>query len=50
VYDQRGGPTPPPIAQPPDGYPRVSGATADIGAHEVQKSDIVFDTGFDGCP
>ncbi|HZX90800.1 MAG TPA: choice-of-anchor Q domain-containing protein, partial [Rudaea sp.] len=50
VYDQRGGPTPPPIAQPPDGYPRVSGPSADIGAHEVQKSDIVYYTEFEtGC-
>ena len=50
VYDQRGGPTPPPIAPPPDGYPRVSGPSADIGAHEVQKSDIVFYGEFEtGC-
>ena len=27
----------------PTGYP-------DIGAYEVQKDDIVFDAGFDGCP
>lgn len=27
----------------PTGYP-------DIGAYEVQKNDIVFDAGFDGCP
>jgi hypothetical protein len=38
LYDQRG-----------FGYARVSGG-ADIGADEVQKSDIVFDAGFDGCP
>lgn len=31
-------------------YPRVSGMTADIGAYEVQQDDIVFNTGFDGCP
>jgi hypothetical protein len=52
VYDQRGGPMPPPdpLPQPPVGYPRVSGATADIGAHEVQKSDIVFYAEFEtGC-
>jgi len=28
----------------------VSGSSADIGAYEVQRSDIVFDAGFDGCP
>ena len=40
LYDQRG-----------NGYPRVSGSSADIGAHEVQKSDIVFYTEFEtGCP
>ncbi len=39
-----------PLPQPPDGYPRVSGAAADIGAHEVQKSDIVFYAEFEtGC-
>jgi hypothetical protein len=39
AYDQRG-----------VGYPRVSGASADIGAHEVQKTDIVFNTEFEtGC-
>ncbi|GAA0713823.1 choice-of-anchor Q domain-containing protein [Dokdonella soli] len=32
------------------GYPRVSGAAADIGAYEVQQADIVFNNGFDGCP
>jgi hypothetical protein len=49
-YDERGGPTPPPIAQPPDGYPRVSGPSADIGAYEVQKTDIVFNAEFEtGC-
>ena len=33
-------------------YARVSGLTmkADIGAHEVQQDDIVFDTDFEGCP
>jgi len=52
VYDQRGGPMPPPdpLPQPPDGYPRVSGTFADIGAHEVQKTDIVFYSEFEtGC-
>ncbi len=37
--DQRGAP-----------YTRVSGVRADIGAYEVQKNDIVFNSGFDGCP
>jgi hypothetical protein len=32
------------------GYPRVSGTTADIGAYEVQQDDVIFDSGFDGCP
>jgi len=31
-------------------YPRVSGLFADIGAYEVNQSDIVFNGGFDGCP
>ena len=30
-------------------YLRVSGPSADIGAYEVQKSDIVFGAAFDGC-
>ncbi len=30
-------------------YVRVSGLQADIGAYEVQKDDIVFGAGFDGC-
>jgi hypothetical protein len=39
LYDQRG-----------PGYPRVSNSIADIGAHEVQKTDIVFNTEFEtGC-
>ena len=39
LYDQRG-----------PGYPRVSNGIADIGAHEVQKSDIVFNAEFEtGC-
>lgn len=37
-FDQRGAP-----------FVRVSGARADIGAYEVQQSDIVFNSGFDGC-
>ena len=31
-------------------YARVSGAAADIGAYEVQQSDIIFNTSFEGCP
>jgi len=31
-------------------YPRKSGTFADIGAFEVQQTDTVFDSGFDGCP
>ena len=31
-------------------YPRISGLFADIGAYEVNQSDIVFNGGFDGCP
>jgi hypothetical protein len=31
-------------------YPRKSGTFADIGAFEVQQTDTVFDTAFDGCP
>ena len=39
LYDQRG-----------IGFPRVSGPSADIGAHEVQKTDIVFNSEFEtGC-
>jgi hypothetical protein len=39
LYDQRG-----------PGYSRVSNGIADIGAHEVQKTDIVFNAEFEtGC-
>ena len=31
------------------GLPRVSGAAADIGAYEIQKDDIIFNTSFEGC-
>ncbi len=31
-------------------YPRVSGAAADIGAYELQQSEIIFDANFEGCP
>jgi hypothetical protein len=37
--DQRGPP-----------YLRTSGTAADIGAYEVQQADIIFNSGFDGCP
>jgi hypothetical protein len=29
------------------GYPRISGAAADIGAFELAQSDILFKNGFD---
>lgn len=38
-FDQRGSP-----------FARVSGALADMGAYEVQQADIIFNSGFDGCP
>ena len=41
--DQRGGPF-------GTGPARVSGPAADIGAYEVQQSDIIFNASFDGCP
>jgi hypothetical protein len=41
AYDQRGAGT--------VDYVRVSGPNADIGAYEVQKGDVVFNAGFDGC-
>jgi hypothetical protein len=31
-------------------YPRVDHGQADIGAYEVQQSDIVFNTSFETCP
>jgi hypothetical protein len=52
VYDQRGGAS----SNGTFDYFRVSGAIGDlnpqpdIGAYEMQQDDIVFDTGFDGCP
>ena len=30
-------------------YPRVSGPAADIGAYELQQSDVIFVTDFEGC-
>lgn len=30
--------------------PSPAGGRVDIGAYEVQKNDIVFNSGFDGCP
>ena len=32
------------------GYPRMSGLATDIGAYEVQRSDIIFNSSFEGCP
>ena len=29
---------------------RVSGASIDIGAYELQQGDIVFNPNFEGCP
>ena len=43
--DQRGGDIPQPFAPL-----RVSGVAADIGAYEVDQSDFIFDSGFEGCP
>ena len=39
-FDQRGAPY---VRESPTGFP-------DIGAYELQKSEIIFDTGFEGCP
>lgn len=38
-FDQRGSP-----------YARVSGASADMGAYEVQQGDVRFNSGFETCP
>jgi hypothetical protein len=38
-YDERDSP-----------YGRVSGSFADIGAYEIQQTDIVFNTSFESCP
>ncbi len=38
-YDQRGA-----------GYPRKAGMFIDIGAYELQQGDIIFNSGFEGCP
>jgi hypothetical protein len=38
-YDQRGAP-----------YTRVIGAASDVGAYELDTSEIIFGGGFDGCP
>lgn len=43
--DQRGLP----IDTPPYLYTRQSGTSADIGAYEVQKNDIVFNSSLEGC-
>ena len=39
VWDQRG-----------FSHARQSGTNTDIGAFEVDQNDMVFDSGFDGCP
>jgi len=44
--DQRG----PQLVVGTDPYPRESGTTTDVGAYEVQRNDIVFNSGFEGCP
>ena len=44
--DQRG----PQLVVGTDPYPRMSGSTTDIGAYEVQRNDILFNSGFEGCP
>jgi hypothetical protein len=33
-----------------DGYPRESNGIADIGAYEVDQTDIVFNSSLEGCP
>ena len=45
-YDQRGRA----LANGEFDYVRVSGSSADVGAYEMQKTDIVFNAGFEGCP
>ena len=46
--DQRGRP----FVDPNNPYPhaRSSGLGPDIGAYEVQQTDVVFNAAFDGCP
>ena len=39
AFDQRGSP-----------YARTSGTAPDIGAYEIQKADIIFNTSFESCP
>lgn len=38
AFDQRGTP-----------FSRVDNGIVDIGAHEVQQEDVIFNTGFEGC-
>ena len=50
-YDQRSGPEPPPnpLPPPPLAYTRHSGVRTDIGAYEVQQTDIIFNSSFESC-
>jgi len=45
-FDQRG----PSLLNGVMDFVRVTGSFADMGAYEVQKDDIAFNAGFDGCP
>jgi len=45
TQDQRGRP----FDATPYPYPRQSGIAPDIGAYEVQQSDIIFNTSFEDC-
>jgi hypothetical protein len=45
--DQRGSPFARISAAPPGG---IAPTVPDIGAYEVQQNDVVFNSGFDGCP
>jgi len=37
------------LDETPYPYPRVSGTAADIGAYEVQQSDVIFTSNLEGC-
>jgi hypothetical protein len=43
-YDQRG------LGYARESGPMGSTPVADIGAYEVQQDDVIFNSGFDGCP